>query len=104
MRCKELHGRALTILVNLSKQVGLRTNTTKTKCVTFLPGRIKVRQSNRVYAQRQEGLISAEQWHAHVVRCGVCGEVLQARNLYQHLEDQHEVYRSRIIDRDLLIN
>ena len=49
---------------------------------------------NRVYAQRQEGLISAEQWHARDVQCGVCGEVLQAQNLYQHLEDQHKVYRS----------
>ncbi len=38
IRFKELHGQALTILVNLFKMVGIQTNTTKTKCITFLLG------------------------------------------------------------------
>ena len=39
-----------------------------------------------------------------MVQCGVCGLELQARSLYQHLENQHKVYQSRIIDWDLLLD
>ncbi len=57
----EMHGRVVTLLVSLFERAGLQTNTAKTKCVTFLPGKIRVRLSNRAYAQRQEGLMSADQ-------------------------------------------
>ncbi len=98
-----MHGRAITLLVSLFKWVGLWTNTTKTECVTFLPGKIRVRLSNRAYAQCQEGLVSLVEWEHRAVQCGICGLKLQAWSLYQHFESQDEVYWSRIINQDLLL-
>ena len=82
MRCEEMHGRAVTLLVSLFQRVGLQTNTAKTKYVTFLPGKIRVCLSNRAYDQRQEGLVSEDQWEYRKVQCGVCGLELQAPSLY----------------------
>ncbi len=50
------------ILVDLFKQAGLLTNTDKTKCVTFVPGKIRTRLSDRVYRNSQEGLMSEDAW------------------------------------------
>ncbi len=77
-RYKEMHGRAVTLLVSLFQRASLQTNTAKTKYITFLPGKIRVRLSNRAYAKRQEGLVSADQWERKKVQCGVCGLKLQA--------------------------
>ena len=76
---------------------------TKTKCVTFVPGRIRTRLSNRAYALQQDGLVSADTWHRRRVECNHYGQGMQARHLYQHLETTHGVYRSRVIDRELLL-
>ena len=73
-----MHDHTITLLVSLFKRVGLWTNTAKTKCVTFLMGKIRVRLSNRAYAQHQEGLISLAQWQSQMVQCGVCSLKLQA--------------------------
>ena len=47
-------------LVDLFERVGLRTNTTKTEAMTFLPGKIRTCLSEQSYAQRMEGLGSSE--------------------------------------------
>ena len=36
--------------------------------------------------------------------CSECGKVLKASSLDSHLESQHGIYRSRIIQRDLIID
>ena len=46
---------AFDTLVELFKQVGLRTNTTKTKAMIYTPGRIRVSLSTKAYANRMEG-------------------------------------------------
>ena len=43
-------------LVDLFERVGLRTNTTKTEALTFVPGKIRQHLSEESYAQRMEGL------------------------------------------------
>ena len=36
-----------------------------------------------------------------IVECDQCGEKLQSRNLSKHLETVHDIYRSKVIDRDI---
>jgi len=91
------------ILVGLFERVGLDANATKTQCVTFVPGKIRTRLSNRSYTQQQEGVVSPAEWQRRQVECDVCGDTMQRQSLYRHLETQHDIFRSRVIDRDLLL-
>ena len=94
---------ALDIIVGLFERVGLRTNTTKTKVMTCVPGKIRTRHANSVYNGMQEGLVASSDLQNRSVDCDICGQTFQENTLSQHLETQHDVYRSRVIDRDLLV-
>ena len=94
---------ALDIIVGLFERVGLRTNTTKTKVMICVPGKIKTRLSQSVYNNSQEGLVAASDLQSRKVACNICGQILQADTLTSHLETQHDTYRSKVIDKDLLI-
>ena len=48
--------KALDIIVELSERVGLRTNTSKTKVMTCLPGKIRTRLSREAYNNSREGM------------------------------------------------
>ena len=37
------------------------------------------------------------------VECNHCGQVLKAASLANHLETQHDVFRSRVIGQDILL-
>ena len=54
-RCSERHQVAIDALVGLFEQVDLRTNTTKTKSMVFVPGKIRTRLLARSYRRRQQG-------------------------------------------------
>ncbi len=74
------------ILVGLFESVGPNANTTKIQCVRFVPGKIRMRLSNRSYAQQQEGVMSPAKWQRRQVECNVCVNTMQRQSLYCHIE------------------
>jgi hypothetical protein len=76
-RCPEWLQSSFTILVNLFD--GLRTNVTKTKVMTCLPGKIRVVKTEEEYAAQQTGNAAAmKRWR---IVCKVCGISLAVESL-----------------------
>ena len=53
---KEQLQEALDIVIGLFERAGLVTNATKTRAMTCIPGKIRTRLSNNVYAGKLAGL------------------------------------------------
>jgi hypothetical protein len=92
---------ALNILITLFEQVGLETNTKKTQVMTCIPSKIRESLSKEVYHDRKLGLLSSTDRKRLCVECDICGERLQASSLQSHLEMQHDVYRSFVLNWEL---
>ena len=71
--------------------------------MTCVPGKIRTRLSAAAYENAREGLTTARERLRSRVDCDICGVSLQANTLQSHLEKVHDVYRSRVIDQDLLV-
>ena len=102
-RDPELLQVAVDEMVGLFERVGLRTNTSKTKVMTCVPGKIRTRHSGDAYNNSIEGLSTAAQHQARNVECDLCQKGMQARALDNHLATQHDVYRSKVINKELLV-
>ena len=61
-------------------------------------------QVDDVYANLTEGLVDALQWKSQKVQCAHCGLDMAAGSLEKHRETQHDVFRSMVLNRDLLID
>jgi hypothetical protein len=90
------------ILIGLFERVGLFTNVDKTKAMICIPGRIRTKLSTEVYERSRFGFCTAKAWESRRVECDICGANLSASSLSSHLETQHDVYRSRVLNRDLV--
>ena len=47
---------------------------------------------------------TAKEWNRRQVECDKCGIILSAASLNKHLETQHGVFWSRVLNRDFLLN
>ena len=94
--------KSMDILVDIFERIGLKTNASKTKAMTCVPGKIKTLRSEETYARTVAG-IRKKDWSSHEVDCHVCGLTLQASSLDEHLVTQHEIYRSKVINTDLVV-
>ena len=92
---------AFNVLITLFEQIGLKTNTKKTQVMTCVPGKIRESLSEEVYHDSRLSLLSSADRKRFCVNCNICGEKLQASSLQSHLEMQHDVYRSFVLNRDL---
>ena len=92
------------VLIELFKHVGLHTNSTKKKMMICVPGKIRVQLSQHMYESSLEGLTSHRDRGERRVKCDVCGDFFAAGSLTHHLETQHDIYRSRVICKDLLVD
>jgi hypothetical protein len=100
-RCLEWLQSSFTILINLFQRIGLKTNAAKTKAMMCLPGKIQVAKMEEEYAAQQTGDAAAtKRWR---VECEVCGISLAAVSLQSHLETQHNICRSFVLNRDLVL-
>ena len=90
-------------MVDLFKRVWLRMNMIKTKCMTCVLGKIRTRLSDSIYQNSREGLSTRDKLQDRNVECDICGVELAEASLAGHLESQHDVYRSKVIAKDLLI-
>ena len=88
-RDPELLDRAIIILVGFFEQVGLETNTTKTKTMICIPGKIRTRLSASPYHLSYEGFGKAKGWAWCIVECDEYGLAMKASSLEGHMEIQH---------------
>jgi hypothetical protein len=100
-RCPVWLQSSFDILIKLFKCVGLLANLDKTKVVTCVPGRIQVAQTEEEYANQQAGNRTTSK--RHQVDCEICGASLAAGSLRSHLEIQHDIIRSFVINRDIVV-
>ena len=73
-RDPELLQESLDIMAGLFKWVGLHTNTTKTRVMTCVPGKIRTRHSYAAYKNSRVGLVLVEVQQTTLVECNVCGK------------------------------
>ena len=76
----ELLQRSVDILTDLFDRVGLKTNVSKTKVMTCVDARIRVRQPEEVY-YRRHGFRTAKEWNQRRVECDKCGKELSGLNM-----------------------
>ena len=63
----------------------------------MIPGKIRTRLIEEVYANSFEGLVDRGQWKRdETVECDHCGEKLAAGSLEKHLETQHGIFWSLV--------
>ena len=93
--------KSFDMLIALFERVGLVTNTSKTKTMVCIPGRIRTRLPEDVYATNREGLHSRADWKKREVKCHICDRQMSAASLNNHLETQHDIFRSFVLNRDL---
>ena len=85
--------RAFDALTDLFDRVGLKTNTTKTETMAFLPGAIRTRLSEDGYRAQMDNHFR-NSCKGCRVNCNLCNQELAVGLLRSHLETQHDVYRS----------
>ena len=95
---------SFNILIALFDRVGLKTNTTKTKAMVCVPGKIRLPLSTEVYNNCREGLTSRSDWQRRRVQCETCGVYMSATSLQAHMECKHGVYKSFLLNRELPID
>lgn len=93
---------AADILVGLFECAGLKTNTSKTQAMVYIPGKVRTCQFRTVNNQRMMGEGEKERYHGRRVRCDICGEKLSARLLRSHLASQHDIHSNVALSADLL--
>lgn len=96
--------RSVDVLTGLFDRVGLKTNVDKTKVMTCIDARIRVRQSVESYTRSRAGYVSEREWSRRRVECEKCGKELNAKSMNRHLEEVHGVFRSRVLDREFVLD
>ena len=93
---------AFDILVTLFESIGLRTNSNKTKVMTWVSGKIRVALTDEAYHAQRYGPANPTA-KRHWVECNICGASLAAGSLTSHLETQHNTFRSFVLNPDVAI-
>jgi hypothetical protein len=88
-------------LVELFERVGLRTNTKKTVAMICVPGKIRTPLLREVYDHCRHGLVTLAEWKRRRVQCEHCEAYLSAASLPTHVENQHGIFRSKVLNRVL---
>ncbi len=101
-RCPEWLQSSFNTLINLFEQIGLWMNAKKTKVMTCFPGKILVAQTEEEYASQQMGLGTSTKKHQRI-DCVVCGASLATESLQSHMETQHDIFWSFILNWDIVV-
>jgi hypothetical protein len=90
------------ILIGLFKRIGLFTNAAKTKAMVCIPGQIREGWTKEEYA-KYKSQTEPTDGKRRRVDCEFCGTSLAAGSYRGHLETQHDVFRSFVLSRDIVI-
>jgi hypothetical protein len=89
--------RAFDILTGIFDRVGLRTNIKKTEVMAFVPGRVRKCLSADAYWARMDADFR-EGYKGGTTECEICGKELTEGSMRGHLESQHGIFRSFILE------
>jgi len=95
---------SLDVLIGLFERIGLFTNAAKTKVMVFIPGRIQEGYTEEEYADYKSQTVTATDKKRRHVDCEICGASLAAGSYQSHLETQHDVFRSMVLQRDIVLD
>jgi hypothetical protein len=100
-RCPVWLQSSFDILTQLFERIGLLANADKTKVMICVPGKIRVAPTETEYASQWAGNTTTTKgcW----VDCDVCGASLAAESLQSHLETQHDIFWSFVLNQDIAI-
>ena len=87
---------AFDVLTGLFDRVGLRTNTTKTEAMVFLPGKIMTPLAAESYEAQMDDTFQAERTGRRV-NYHICHNSLAVGFLPSHLSTQHNIYQCFLI-------
>jgi hypothetical protein len=96
--------KSLDILVGLFERIGLFMNAAKMKVMVCIPGRIREGYTKEGYADYKSQTVTATDKKRCRVDCEICGASLAAGSYQSHLEWQHDVFRSMVLQRDVVVD
>ena len=79
-------------MVGYTSRVGLKTNTTKTEAMTFVPGRVRTPLLEDAYQARMSNH-HREEKKGRKVNCHICRKELAVGSLAGHLASQYDTYQ-----------
>jgi len=91
------------VLIGLFERIGLFTNAAKTKAMVCIPGQIREGKTEEEYAAYKSQAEPLDGKRRRV-ECEFCGASLAAGSYRGHLETQHDVFRSFVLSRDIVID
>jgi hypothetical protein len=92
------------ILIGLFKWIGLFTNASNTKVMVCTPGRIRKAYTKEQYTEYKSLTGSAANNKRRLVDCEICGASLAAGSYQSHLELQHNVFRSMVLQHEIVVD
>jgi hypothetical protein len=100
-RCPVWLQSSFDILTQLLERIGLLANADKMKVMICVPGKIQVAPTEMEYASQRAGNTTTTKrcW----VEYDICGASLAAESLQSHLETQHDIFWSFVLNRDSAI-
>jgi hypothetical protein len=94
---------SFNVLVGLFERIGLFTNATKTKAMVCISGQIQEGYTKEEYADYKSQTETAANQKRRRVDCEICGTSLAAGSYQSHLESQHDVFHSMVLQQDLVV-
>jgi hypothetical protein len=95
---------SFNVLIGLFEQIGLFTNAAKTKAMVCIPGWIQEGYTEEEYAEYKSQTGIAANKKRHHVNWEICGTSLAAGSYQSHLESQHDIFCSMVLQRDIMVN
>jgi hypothetical protein len=95
---------SFNVLIGLFERIGLFTNAAKTKAMVCIPGRIQEGYTEEEYAKYKSPTETSANRKRRHVDCEICGTSLAAGSYQSHLESQHAVFCSMVIQRDIVVD
>jgi hypothetical protein len=92
------------VLIGLFERIGLFTNATKTKVMVCIPGRIREGCTEEEYADYKSPTETSSNRKRCHVDCEICHTNLAAGSYQSHLELQHDVFCSMVLQRDIVVD
>jgi hypothetical protein len=68
-----------------------------------IPGRIREGYTEEEYANYKSQTVTAADKKRHCINCEICGASLAAGSYQSHLETQHNVFCSMVLQRDIVV-
>jgi hypothetical protein len=95
---------SFNVLIGLFERIGLFTNAAKTKAMVCIPGRIQEGYTEEEYANYKSPIETSVNRKRCHVDCEICGASLAAGSYQSHLESQHDVFCSMVLQRDIVVD